>query len=129
LGHDSHRRKRRKLLKAGQKRRAAAQAGAGRLEAKYSWLNTGVQSPAVYVPQLGDAVVYLQQGHAQLLEAMGDTSTPRPWEEVVKRRGGRRGGGAAHMRPAEPCTITGLEYTIKGGGRGGCFVLLLLWNT
>eukprot|EP00775_Hariotina_reticulata_P010776 gene10776-10932_t len=63
--------------RAGGRRR---QAGSSRPDACYSWLAEAFQSPGVYVPQLGDAVVYLWQGHKQYLDAIGDAVTIRPWE-------------------------------------------------
>lgn len=40
------------------------------------------QQPGVYVPQLGDAVVYLREGHEAFLEKTGDKRRP-PWQALV----------------------------------------------
>ncbi len=37
------------------------------------------QVPSVYVPQMGDDVVYLRVGHARFLESRNDKRQP-PWE-------------------------------------------------
>ena len=37
------------------------------------------QVPSVYVPQMGDDVVYLRFGHARFLESRNDKRQP-PWE-------------------------------------------------
>lgn len=40
------------------------------------------QQPGVYVPQLGDEVVYLREGHAKFLADTADKRRP-PWETLV----------------------------------------------
>lgn len=69
-----------------QARRARPSAGAARaprpLEA-YAWLQAASAVPGVYVPQVGDSVAYLQQGHALYLANVHDQKTPRPWEQVL----------------------------------------------
>lgn len=67
------------------------------------------QVPGLYVPQVGDEVVYLWRGHAALFEALNDKATARPWTEL-------RG-----IRNAEPCVV---------GGRGSvCSTAwLLCWR-
>jgi hypothetical protein len=40
------------------------------------------QTPGVYVPQLGDDVVYLQQGHRLYFEKMNDKRRG-PWDTVI----------------------------------------------
>ena len=38
--------------------------------------------PGTYVPQLGDEVVYLREGHALYLNGTGDKRLP-PWEMLL----------------------------------------------
>lgn len=114
------------------------------------------QQPGVYVPQLGDEVVYLREGHAKFLTDTSDKRQP-PWETLIpaevrlharrplhSRQCGRQcepvhsadyWGLRRHnrklisyltclqasasdwrMRPAEPCTVTHLEYAISSDG-------------
>lgn len=40
------------------------------------------QAPAVYVPQMGDCVVYLRDGHKEFLDATRDKRRP-PWQLVL----------------------------------------------
>jgi hypothetical protein len=40
------------------------------------------QQPGAYVPQLGDEVVYLREGHAKFLAEQSDKRRP-PWETLV----------------------------------------------
>ncbi len=40
------------------------------------------QTPGVYVPQLGDDVVYLQQGHRLYFQKMNDKRRG-PWDTVI----------------------------------------------
>lgn len=49
----------------------------------YGWLQAACPVPGVYVPQVGDAVAYLQQGHALYLANIHDHKTTRPWEQVL----------------------------------------------
>jgi hypothetical protein len=92
-------------------------AEAGRSETCYEWLNTSTLTPATYMPQLGDRVVYIWEGHEKLLESRNDNRSKRPWEELARRRS-RRGAegeeGGAQMRPAEPCEVVGIEYVLQG---------------
>ncbi len=46
-----------------------------------SW-QVGRQQPGAYVPQLGDEVVYLRDGHAAFLEQTSDKRRP-PWQALV----------------------------------------------
>lgn len=67
----------------------------------FSWLQRAERARGEYVPQLGDWVVYVAQGHAEYLDACGDTSAQRPWLTIPGFRG------------AEPCCVTGLEYAVN----------------
>ena len=42
----------------------------------------GQQVPSVYVPQMGDRVVYLRTGHQRFLESTNDKRPP-PWEALT----------------------------------------------
>ena len=45
--------------------------------------------PAVYVPQLGDAVMYLREGHKRFLDDTNDKRRP-PWQTVLPSQVRRR---------------------------------------
>ena len=66
----------------------------------FSWLQRTERARGEYVPQLGDQVVYIAQGHAGYLDACGDARAVRPWTVIAGFRG------------VEPCVVTGLEYQI-----------------
>lgn len=70
----------------------------------YAWMLSQKRLEGLYVPQLGDEVVYIRKGHESALEDLGDldTSTP-PWESLV--------GGEA-LRAAEPCLVKQIKYFI-----------------
>ena len=53
-----------------------------------------------YIPQLGDSVVYIPQGHLEYLSGRGDARAARPWLTIPC------------FRAAEPCVVTGLDYVI-----------------
>ncbi|KAK9829398.1 hypothetical protein WJX72_005590 [[Myrmecia] bisecta] len=84
-------------------------AGGGRPEVAYSWLQGWKQNPGTYIPQQGDEVVYLQEGHAKYLELIKDKQQG-PWETLV---GTADGGQELHMRPAEPARVVSLHYIIS----------------
>ena len=44
----------------------------------------GDQAPAVYVPQMGDSVVYLRAGHKEYLDSTRDKRRP-PWQLVLSQ--------------------------------------------
>ena len=66
----------------------------------FAWLQRTERARGEYVPQLGDQVVYIAQGHAGYLDACGDARAVRPWTIIPGFRG------------VEPCVVTGLEYQI-----------------
>ncbi|PSC70372.1 WD40 YVTN repeat-like-containing domain,Bromodomain isoform [Micractinium conductrix] len=80
--------------------------GGWRPYVNYAWLSVSAHTPGVYVPQAGDAVVYLREGHQKYLDSTND-KRPAPWQVL---RGGRG------MRPAEPCTIVDVHYVIANDG-------------
>ncbi|KAL2239051.1 UNVERIFIED_CONTAM: Bromodomain and WD repeat-containing protein 1 [Sesamum indicum] len=61
-----------------------------------------------YIPQLGDEVVYLQQGHQDYLE-LSKTSQPGPW----LRYGDKIGA-------VEVCLVEDLKYTTHSGSGESC---------
>lgn len=46
------------------------------------FLQVSEQTPGVYVPQVGDKVVYLQQGHKLYLERLRDKRRG-PWDAII----------------------------------------------
>lgn len=75
------------------KRQRRARGAGGRALSNYSWLLATRPTSAVYVPQAGDCVVYLREGHERYLQDTNDKRPP-PWATL---RHGRS------IRPAEPC--------------------------
>jgi WD40 repeat protein len=67
---------------------------------KFAWLQQTERRIGEYVPQLGDAVVYLAQGHQEYLSSVGDALQTKPWVTIPC------------FRAAEPAVVTGLEYQI-----------------
>ena len=79
------------------------------------------RTPGVYVPQLGDEVVYLQVGHRKFLSDNGN-KLQGPWDSIVST--------AVSLVPAAPptvkltrsqqvkqCLIQAMPYTL---GKSGC---------
>ncbi|KAL4448446.1 hypothetical protein ABPG75_005665 [Micractinium tetrahymenae] len=90
----------------GGRQRKRQRHGGWRELVNYGWLLVSEQTPGVYVPQVGDSVVYLREGHERFLTSTNDKRPP-PWHTL---RGGRG------MRPAEPCTVVSVEYVIANDG-------------
>ena len=67
----------------------------------FSWLLREFQGYGCYVPQLGDSVMYIPQGHEEFLDAMEDTLSCRVWEEKED------------VRFCEPCVVSDLKYIIS----------------
>jgi len=67
----------------------------------FSWLLREFQGYGCYVPQLGDSVMYIPQGHEEFLDAMEDTLSCRVWEEKED------------VRFCEPCVVSDLKYIIN----------------
>lgn len=61
----------------------------------------------LYIPQLGDEVVYLWQGHQQLLESTQDVAADRSalWNTL-------RGAERRQLQPVERCKVFGMEYGV-----------------
>ena len=83
----------------------AAQQGARKME-DYSWLTATSRQPGSYIPQAGDQVVYLLQGHKKYLS---DTNDKMPSMELSLANIGT-------VRPAEPAVVEEIEYTISDTG-------------
>jgi len=79
---------------------------AKRSEQCFSWLLREFQGYGCYVPQLGDSVMYIPQGHEEFLDAMNDTLSSRVWEEKED------------VRFCEPCVVSDLKYIINSGSEG-----------
>lgn len=61
------------------------------------WLLVTEQSPVEYVPQLGDIVMYLPQGHLEHLSMFPETTAP-PWQSFPRKW------------PIVVCKVVGLTY-------------------
>jgi len=72
-----------------------------RAASKFAWLQRTERRRGEYVPQLGDAVVYLAQGHKEYLDSCGDARQSKPWTSIPG------------FRAAEPAVVTGLSYSIE----------------
>ncbi|KAI8471016.1 MAG: hypothetical protein J3K34DRAFT_520916 [Monoraphidium minutum] len=108
----------------GGRRRAAGKGGgrgAGRPAGSYSHLLVTSQQPGVYVPQVGDEVVYLPGGHEAALDTAADKASDRPWLELAAAAAAA--GGA--LRPAEPCSVRAVTYSIKDGHTTATLLLQL----
>ncbi|CAN6295358.1 unnamed protein product [Urochloa humidicola] len=76
---------------------------------KYSWLMLHEHEDSYrYIPQLGDEVMYLGQGHEEYLQDM-QSSDSCPWNRIKG------------LKAVELCKIQGLEYSsYKGSGESCC---------
>ncbi|KAK9915369.1 hypothetical protein WJX75_008121 [Coccomyxa subellipsoidea] len=126
---ESRRRQREARLQKRNRSRLRAQAvhaeGAaleGRSIKAYSWLQVLAQTPGVYVPQLGDDVVYLQQGHRLYFEKMNDKRRG-PWDTVISNAAGSRG---CRMRQAEPARVVALRYEVSADAHHDTMAVLRL---
>lgn len=82
----------------------------------YQWLSAHSRMNGVYVPQVGDEVVYIRKGHEVALEQFPSNLTP-PWVAIPR---------GISMRPTETCIVKEMEYFIKDEeARGTCVVLTL----
>ena len=76
-----------------------------RLFQAYSWWCAEQVVVGSYVPQLGDEVVYVAQGHYDLMQEMGkDWREEAPWQTLTS------------MRFVEPCVVSSLRYIIAEDG-------------
>ena len=72
-----------------------------RLHDAYSWLCSSDVTVGSYVPQLGDDVVYVAQGHCESLRHAGRSwQDEAPWQALTS------------MRFVEPCRVTSLRFVI-----------------
>ncbi|XP_062215850.1 uncharacterized protein LOC133916256 isoform X3 [Phragmites australis] len=76
---------------------------------KYSWLMLREHEDSYrYIPQLGDEVLYLGQGHEEYLE-VGRSPDYCPWNRIKG------------LKAVELCKIQGLDYTtFRGSGESCC---------
>ncbi|KAG8063674.1 hypothetical protein GUJ93_ZPchr0003g16859 [Zizania palustris] len=76
---------------------------------KYSWLMLLEHEDSYrYIPQLGDEVMYLRQGHEEYLK-VSRSSDDGPWNRIKG------------LKAAELCNIRGLDYTtFRGSGESCC---------
>ena len=72
-----------------------------RSEQCFSWLSREFQGYGCYVPQLGDSVMYIPQGHEEFFDALNDTVSYRVWDDK------------ADVRFCEPCVVSNLRYIIN----------------
>jgi len=91
---------------AGPSRPRASTAAAPRASSSYAWLAGAEYRPGFYIPQAGDDVVYLREGHAAVVTATSDKRAP-PWQTMHRGR---------LMRSAEPCRITSVHYSLAQDG-------------
>lgn len=76
-----------------------------RLHESYSWFCAEQLTIGSYVPQLGDKVVYIAQGHYERMQEHGkDWHDEAPWQTLTQ------------MRFVEPCVVSSLRYIISDDG-------------
>ena len=81
---------------------------ARRAHAAYAWLlRDRPRLGEPYVPQLGDALVYVPHGHHAFLERRVNKAAPRPWRSV---------GAPGSWRHAEPARCAEVRYAISQDG-------------
>eukprot|EP01018_Ginkgo_biloba_P008740 Gb_35200 [translate_table: standard] len=81
---------------------------------KLSWLMLDeVEEGNRYIPQFGDEVVYLRQGHQEFLE-MSNLQERGPWKSVK-----------GSIQAVEICRVDGLEYSTLAGSGDTCCKLTL----
>ncbi|CAI9104888.1 OLC1v1003675C2 [Oldenlandia corymbosa var. corymbosa] len=80
---------------------------------KSNWLLLTEQEEGFrYIPQLGDEVMYLRQGHQEYMES-SQMLQSAPWTRY------------RNMRAAEACLVDDLEYSaVPGSGESGCKITL-----
>ncbi|XP_031400269.1 bromodomain and WD repeat-containing protein 3 [Punica granatum] len=82
-------------------------------QGKQSWLMLSEREEGYrYIPQMGDEVIYLRQGHQEFIESSG-SSDKGPWR-VFKT-----------LRAVEICRIVGFEYAASPGSGDSCCKLTL----
>ncbi|GAB2226451.1 hypothetical protein Drorol1_Dr00022259 [Drosera rotundifolia] len=85
---------------------------------KTSWLMLSEHEPGYrYIPQLGDEVVYLRQGHQEYIES-SSSHERGPWITMKGK-----------LNAAELCIVQGLDYaTVPGSGESCCKFTLKFIN-
>ncbi|KAF4361473.1 hypothetical protein F8388_012933 [Cannabis sativa] len=77
---------------------------------KGTWLMlTTHERGSRYIPQLGDEVAYLRQGHREYLEQHTQRREQPPWIQVKGK-----------LRDVEYCKVRDLEYSSSGGSGESC---------
>ena len=71
----------------------------------YGWLQQDSPRLGAYIPQMGDALVYIPQGHAEFLDSRNNKAASKPWNAI------------SGMRNIEPVRVVGLNYIISQDGR------------
>ncbi|KAL9225130.1 hypothetical protein vseg_001088 [Gypsophila vaccaria] len=85
----------------------------GQTQKKLSWLMLSVPDSSRYIPQQGDEVAYLRQGHQEFLSS-SRSPVRAPWE-VLK----------GEIRAVEFCKVIELDYsTVPGSGDSCCKLTL-----
>ncbi|XP_043720066.1 PH-interacting protein-like isoform X2 [Telopea speciosissima] len=81
---------------------------------KFSWLMlTEHEEGYRYIPQLGDEVIYLRQGHQEFME-MSQTVEAGPWKSIK-----------GNVGATELCKVNELDYsTLAGSGESCCKITL-----
>ncbi|XP_062143501.1 uncharacterized protein LOC133851186 isoform X2 [Alnus glutinosa] len=81
---------------------------------KLSWLMLSEHEEGYrYIPQLGDEVVYLRQGHEEFIESSGFLEVG-PWRSINR-----------NLSAVEICKVEGLDYaTLPGSGDSCCKIKL-----
>ncbi|CAM8993134.1 unnamed protein product [Rhodiola kirilowii] len=81
---------------------------------KVSWLMSCVHDGMRYIPQMGDEVVYLRQGHQQYLSGVRGIRDVGPWKSIK-----------GFIRAVEYCRVVELDYaTFPGSGESCCKLTL-----
>ncbi|KAJ4840685.1 hypothetical protein Tsubulata_048630 [Turnera subulata] len=77
------------------------------------WLMLSKKDASRYIPQIGDEVVYLRQGHQEYIEYTS-TKEPVPWKSLK-----------GNIRAVEFCKVERLDYaTLPGSGDSCCKMIL-----
>lgn len=80
---------------------------------KLSWLMLCVPDCSRYIPQQGDEVAYMRQGHEEYISC-NSSSVRGPWEQLK-----------GNIRAVEFCKVIELEYSIVPGSGDSCCKMIL----